>query len=278
MTETTNTLSANKQRLLELRLKEKRASLRMQAIPRRKGSDPASLSFAQQRLWFLNQLEPGSAVYNIPIGLRLQGELNVPVLKRSLDEILRRHESLRTRFEAVEGQPVQVIQPVASLEMPLVDLSGLPEPEREAEARRLCMKEAQRPFDLRHDLMQRVTLLRLGEREHVFLLTLHHIASDAWSMGLLVRELRTLYEAFVEGKPSPLPELPVQYADFAVWQRQWLQGEVLEKQLGYWRRQLEGARHCWSCRPTGHDPPRRAIVARWFRGHCPSRCRSRWGN
>ncbi len=210
----------------------------LRAAPR-KGNLP--LSFAQERLWFLDQLEPGSAVYNIPIGLRLQGELNVPVLKRSLDEILRRHESLRTRFEVVEGRPVQVIQPVASLEMPLVDLRGLPEPEREAEARRLCMKEAQRPFDLRHDLMQRVTLLRLGEREHVFLLTLHHIASDGWSVGVLLRELATGYEAFVNGKPSPLPDLPIQYADFAVWQRAWLQGEVSEKQLSYWKKQLEGA-------------------------------------
>ena len=134
-----------------------------------------------------------------------------------------------------------MVQAAASLEMPLVDLSGLPEPEREVEAKRLCIQESQRPFDLSRDLLLRARLYRLGEREHILCLTMHHIVSDGWSMGLLVRELRTLYEAFVEGRPSPLPELPIQYADFAVWQREWLQGEVLEKQLGYWRKQLEGA-------------------------------------
>ena len=152
MTESTNTLSPKKQRLFELRLKDKRANSEMKTIPRKKGSDPAPLSFAQERLWFLDQLEPDSAVYNIPMGLRFGGALNVPVLQRCLNEVLRRHESLRTRFETVEGQPVQVIQPVASLEMPLVDLRGLPEPEREAEAKRLCMEEAQRPFDLTRDI------------------------------------------------------------------------------------------------------------------------------
>jgi aspartate racemase len=210
----------------------------LKAAPRR-GNLP--LSFAQQRLWFLDQLEPGSAIYNIPVGLRLGGALNVPVLQRCMSEVLRRHESLRTRFEAVKGQPVQVIQSGASLEMPLVDLRGLPGPEREAEAKRLCMEEARRPFDLQLDLMLRAGLLRLGETDHILFLNMHHIASDGWSMGLLVRELRTLYEAFVEGKPSPLPKLPVQYADFALWQREWLQGEMLEKQLGYWRKQLERA-------------------------------------
>ena len=213
----------------------------MKTIPRKKGSDPALLSFAQERLWFLDQLEPDSAVYNIPMGLRFAGALNVPVLQRCLNEVLRRHEPLRTSFKAVEGQPVQVIQPEASLEMPLVDLRGLPKPEREAKAKRLCVEEAQRPFDLTQDLLLRARLFRLGEADHILFLNMHHIASDGWSVGLLVRELSALYEAFVEGKPSPLPELPVQYADFAVWQREWLQGEVLEKQLGYWRKQLEGA-------------------------------------
>jgi aspartate racemase len=210
----------------------------LQAIPRG-GNLP--LSFAQQRLWFLDQMEPNRALYNMPVALRLGGALNMPVLQRCLSEVLRRHEPLRTCFETVEGQPVQVIQPAASLEMPLVDLRSLADPERQAEAKRLCVAEAQRPFDLRHDLMLRVRLLRLGETEHILFLNMHHIASDGWSMGLLVRELKTLYEAFVDGMPSPLPELHVQYADFAAWQREWLQGDALKKQLGYWRKQLEGA-------------------------------------
>ena len=174
---------------------------------------------------------------------------------------LRRHKSLRTCFRAVEGQPVQVIQPVASLEMPAVDLRGLPEPEREAKAKQLCMEEARRPFDLTRDILLRARLFRLGEADHIFFLNMHHIASDGWSVGLLVRELRALYEAFVEGKPSPLPELPVQYVDFAVWQREWLQGEVLEKQLGYWKKQLEGAPALLEL-PTDH--PRSA--AQSYRG------------
>ena len=210
----------------------------LQATPRR-GNQP--LSFAQERLWFLDRLEPDSAVYNIPMGLRLKGELNVPVLQRCLDEILRRHEALRTHFEALNGQPRQVIEPVAALPTPLVDLSGMPQPEWEADAMRVCNEEARRPFDLRHDLMLRAKLLRLGESQHVLLLTTHHIASDGWSLGVLLRELATLYEAFADGKASPLPELAVQYADFAVWQREWLQGPILEPQLNYWRKQLEGA-------------------------------------
>jgi hypothetical protein len=234
-------LAKHKPEILELLKKAKAPKQQqpsLQAAPR---SGNLPLSFAQERLWFLDQLEPNSAVYNLPMGLRLGGALNVPKLQRCLNEVLRRHEPLRTSFRAVEGQPVQVIQPVASLEMQLVDLRGQPKPEREAKAKRLCTEEAQRPFDLTRDLLLRAMLFRLGEADHILLLTMHHIASDGWSVGLLVRELSTLYEAFLEDKPSPLPELPVQYVDFAVWQREWLQGEVLEKQLGYWRKQLERA-------------------------------------
>ncbi len=205
---------------------------------RRTQAGPAALSFAQQRLWFFDQMEPESALYSMPVALRLGGALNVPVLQRCLSEVLRRHEILRTRYEAVNGQPAQVIEPAAPLEMPLIDLICQPEPE--AEASRFCAGEARRPFDLRHGLMLRASLFRLGATDHILFLNLHHIASDGWSKGLLLRELKTLYEAFMEGKPSPLPELPVQYADFAVWQREWLQGEALEQQLGYWRKQLEG--------------------------------------
>jgi amino acid adenylation domain-containing protein len=173
--------------------------------------------------------------------LRLKGALNGPVLQRCLDEIVRRHQVLRTRFETVENHPMQVIEPAASLPMPLTDLTGLPEAAREAEAARLSGQEARRPFDLKENLMARARLFRLGPRNHILLLNFHHIATDGWSMGVIFRELRALYPAFIEGKASPLPELPFEYADYAVWQRQWLQGDVMEKQLGYWRKQLEAA-------------------------------------
>jgi len=199
------------------------------------------LSFAQQRLWFLDQLKPGNSTYNIPAAMRLRGPLNVAALEQSLNEIVRRHEALRTTFASVEGQPIQIISPPEPFTLSIADLRQLPETEREPEARRLATEEARRPFDLAQGPLLRTTLLRLGEEEHVLLLTMHHIVSDGWSMGILFRELSTLYEAFSAGKPSPLPELPIQYADFAVWQLQWLQGEVLEAQLAYWRKQLAGA-------------------------------------
>ncbi len=193
----------------------------------REGSLP--LSFAQQRLWFIDQLEPGSPLYNMPVALRVEGPLDPGVLALCLGEIVRRHEALRTVFAAPEGSPVQVIQPAAPFVLPLVDLSGLPEPEREAAALALAGEEAGRPFDLARGPLLRGVLLRLAEEDHVVALTLHHIASDGWSMGILVREVAALYAAFAAGRPSPLPELPVQYADFAVWQRSWLHGEVLER-------------------------------------------------
>ena len=220
-----------------------------------------SLSFAQERLWFLDQLEPDTALYNIPIGLGLKGTLKVAVLQRSLEEMVRRHEALRTCFEMVEGRPVQVIQPATSVEMPVIDVSDLAEPEREREARRLCAEAAQRPFDLAHGPVLRATLIRLGPGEHLFLMVVHHIASDGWSMGLLVGELKLLYQAFCENQPSPLPELPIQYADYALWQRGWLQGEVLARQVNYWKQQLAGAPEVLAL-PT--DRPRPAIQS--YRG------------
>jgi amino acid adenylation domain-containing protein len=193
------------------------------------------LSFAQERLWFLDQLEPSSAVYNVPVALRLEGALDAAVLKESLSELVRRHETLRTRFENGHGRPAQVIEPFDSLEFPVIDLSDL------AEARRQCVEEAQRPFDLLQPRMLRARLFRSRPTTHILMLTMHHIASDGWSLGVLLRELGILYQAFSADQSSPLPELPVQYADFAVWQRNWLSGEVLEKQLSYWKQQLEGA-------------------------------------
>ncbi|HKG15027.1 MAG TPA: amino acid adenylation domain-containing protein [Pyrinomonadaceae bacterium] len=199
------------------------------------------LSFAQQRLWFLDQLEPGNAIYNLPTALRLRGSLDAEALRRTLNEIVRRHESLRTVFREERGEPVQVIVPEQSVEMPVLNLAGLPEAEREAEAERLSRAEAQKGFDLSRGPLLRATLLRLSAEDHLLLFTMHHIISDGWSVGVLVREAAALYEAYVLGAESPLPELQVQYADYAVWQREWLRGAALDEQLAYWKKQLDGA-------------------------------------
>ncbi|HWS55882.1 MAG TPA: condensation domain-containing protein, partial [Pyrinomonadaceae bacterium] len=201
---------------------------------------PLPLSFAQQRLWFIDQLEGGSAFYNSPAAVRLRGPLDAAALARALSEVARRHGVLRTRFGSEGGEPYQLIEAAAPVELGVTDLSGMEEAAREAEAARLAAEEARRPFDLSRGPLLRASLLRLSEGEHVLLLTMHHIASDAWSLGVLVREAGALYEAFSSGKPSPLAELPVQYADYAVWQRRHLSGERLEAQLAYWRRQLAG--------------------------------------
>lgn len=198
------------------------------------------VSFAQERLWFLDQFEPGSPYYNIPTAVRLSGRLHVEALERALNEIVRRHESLRTTFATLDGDPVQVVSPSLTLHLPLVEMQHLPEVEREAKALQLATDEARCPFDLSRGPLLRATLLRLDVNEHLVLLTMHHIVSDGWSMGVFIEELTTLYRAFSLGRPSPLRELPIQYADFALWQREWLQGEVLEAQLEYWRRHLGG--------------------------------------
>ena len=202
---------------------------------------PLPLSFAQRRLWFLDQLSPGSAVYNIPYPLSLTGELDPAALRSALAELVRRHEVLRTAFPSGDGEPQQVIAPAGAFPLPVMDLQGLEEPERSRETAALAAKEAVRPFDLAAGPLFRAALLRLGPQRHVLLLTMHHIVSDAWSMEIMLRELAALYDACAEGRPSPLPELPVQYADFAVWQRQWLNGEALSRQLEYWRKRLAGA-------------------------------------
>ncbi len=199
------------------------------------------LSFAQQRLWFFDQLEPGSSAYNIPAAVRLKGPLNLAALERSLNEIIERHESLRTTFKEVDGRPTQVIVPTLTIALPVVDLRNLAADEREAEVRRLVTVEAQRPFDLNRGPLLRGTLLRLTDMEQVGLLTMHHIVSDGWSTGILVREIAALYVAFCTGASSPLPALPIQYADFAHWQRQWMQGEVVASQIAYWKERLAGA-------------------------------------
>ncbi|HEX8650921.1 MAG TPA: amino acid adenylation domain-containing protein, partial [Pyrinomonadaceae bacterium] len=212
------------------------------------------LSFAQQRLWFLQQLEPTGTAYNVPIAMRFKGRLNIAALERSLGEVVRRHEVLRTSFGNVDGQPVQIVAPARPLTLPVMDLSELHEEEREAEATRLSLEDFRQPLDLAGGPPLRAKLLRLSADEYVLLLTIHHIAVDGWSMGVLVREVAALYEAFSTDNLAPLAELPVQYADFARWQREWLTGEALEAQLAYWKRQLAGAPRMLEL-PTTHPRP-----------------------
>ncbi len=233
----------------------------LRPIPRRRD---LPLSFAQERLWFLEQLEPGNASYHLPVAVRFKGRLEAAALGGALAAIVARHEALRTRFVTVEGRPAQAISARVHLGLPSVDLSLLSpdrREEREEEVRRLALEAARQPFDLERGPLLRVRLLRLEEEEHVLLLSMHHIVSDGWSMGVLVRELGVLYRAAVEGRPSPLPALPVQYPDFAVWQREWLSGEVLAAELRWWRERLAGAPAVLQL-PT--DRPRPAVAR--FRG------------
>ncbi|PTL75142.1 non-ribosomal peptide synthetase, partial [Vitiosangium sp. GDMCC 1.1324] len=229
---------------LALKIDEaQRSRVSPQAVPlrpaHREGDIP--LAFSQQRLWFLDQLEPGSPVYNIPAALRLTGSLNTEALRRAFEELVRRHESLRTTFASHDGQPVQIIAPALSIPLDVLDLQNVPASEREARAHDLARQEALRPFDLANGPLLRASLLRMAPEDHVLLVSMHHIVSDGWSMGVLVREVASLYAAFASGKPPALPLLPIQYADFALWQHSWMQGEVLDSQLRFWKQQLSGA-------------------------------------
>jgi amino acid adenylation domain-containing protein len=233
-------LSPAKRALLELKLRKHAAnSPTRTSIPKRRHHSPAPLSFAQQRLWFLSQLEPDSPAYNMHVVRRLNGPLNVKAMDQALAEIVRRHESLRTRFEDVGGVPQQVIDEPGELELNLIDLSGRDEKERTAAARQIASEDAQRPFVLAQEWGMRAQLLRLGPTDHVLILTMHHIVSDGWSLGVLFEELQRLYEAYNRGEhQSPLPNLPLQYADFSVWQREWFETAQPELQLSYWKEQL----------------------------------------
>jgi Condensation domain/AMP-binding enzyme len=195
-------------------------------------------SFAQQRLWFLAQLVPENPFYHVPAAIRLTGNLNIPVLEQTFNEILRRHEALRTTFAMSNGQLMQLIAPCVSLSIPVIDLQSVPASEQETIAHQHAIAQFQPPFDLTKDALIRVAILQLDNADYRLLLTLHHIVSDGWSIGVLIRELSAIYAAFLESKPSPLPELPIQYADFAHWQREFLRGEVLTSQLHYWKQQL----------------------------------------
>ena len=211
------------------------------------------LSHGQERMWFIDQLEKGTSIYNRPVFIRLDGDLKVPVLEQCLNEIISRHEIFRTTFPAVNGQPLQVISPLQPLTLSVRDISRLPEGEREGEVRRQATDETALSFDLDQGPLIRARLLRLGEHEHILLLTMHHIVFDGWSEGILFQELSVLYDSFSAGQSSPLSPLPIQYADFAVWQRQWLQGEVSDSQLAYWKKQLAGASVLEL--PTDHPRP-----------------------
>lgn len=230
-------LSPAKQALLQ---KWRRGQSNNQTIPRRPENEPAPLSFAQQRLWFLEHLLPGTHVYNMTEVVRLTGRLNIQALEQSLREILRRHETLRTSFVAVDGQPFQVIAPELNIAVPVIDLRDLPAPERQDTAQRLMTEQDRQPFDLTQVPLIRVQLLHLDDEEHLMVVTMHHIISDGWSMGVLIRELTSLYSAFATNQPSPLPELPIQYADFASWQQQRAQNGALEPHLNYWVEKLGG--------------------------------------
>ena len=199
------------------------------------------LSFSQQRLWFLQQLQPDSYFYNEHVALELTGSLNVAALEQSLNQIVRRHEALRTTFEMLDEQPVQIIAPSLTLTLPVVDLCKFSEAEQKTQVQRLATEQIQHPFDLVQGPLLRLVLVQLSEQKHVLLFTIHHIAGDGWSLSVIIRELSALYQAFSMGKPASLPELPIQYADFTLWQRQQLQGEKLESQLSYWKQQLANA-------------------------------------
>ena len=221
-------------------------------------------SFAQQRLWFLDQLLPDRSLYNVMGSMPVASPPDVEALERSLNEIVRRHEALRTTFAAVDGQPVQVVAPTLTLDLTVVNLDNLPKTEHDDEFLRLTREAGERPFDLAHGPLVRATVLALAE-EAVLLVTMHHIVSDGWSMDVFFREMATLYDAYSVGEPSPLPDLTFQYADFAVWKRQWLKSKEMKTQLAYWKRQLAGAPPVLELPTDRQRPPQKT-----FRGSSQS--------
>lgn len=222
------------------RLRGQPAGKQTPVIQRTERTQPLPLSFAQQRLWLLNQIDTSSSFYNMSGGLRLKGSLNFHALQQSLEEIARRHEILRTGFVSLDDQPWQLISSEIQLTVPMVDLRHLPELDRDAEVSRLIRQEAQLPFDLEEPPLLRLLLVRISAREHILLLTAHHIVFDGWSIEVFIKELAGLFSAFSSGQPSPFTELPIQYGDYAAWQREWLTGETLEDQLSFWKNQLSG--------------------------------------
>ncbi|PYX12267.1 MAG: non-ribosomal peptide synthetase [Acidobacteria bacterium] len=256
------TVASLAQRIGEhLREKQGVSTPAMKRIPRDRR---LPLSFAQQRLWFLDQLDPNATTYNMSWTVRISGALDVRAFERTLNEILHRHEVLRTAFQMVDDEPLQVIAPSISISLPLIDLTNLPGPDRLPATQHLAKEDVQRPFNLSEAPILRVQLVKLDEFDHVIILTTHHILFDRWSFSVFTKELAALYEASVADQPSSLPELTIQYVDYAVWQRQCLSGGILEQQLAYWRRQLQGAPDVLEI-PTDH--PRTAPVNQWANLH-----------
>lgn len=240
-------ISPEAQELFQMLLQQQGIDTQLSpTITKRTITSPCQLSFAQQRLWFLQQLNPQNAVYNMPAAIRIQGKLNIPALSQTFQAIGQRHEILRTAFVTIDGQPVQVITPTSSLSLSVVDLQMLPNLEREHEVLRLATAESQLAFNLSQSPLLRITLLHLDATEYVLLLTMHHIIADGWSIEVLIKEVRSLYIAFCSDQPIsckdatriPLAELPIQYADFAVWQRQWLEGKRMTELMAYWQQKL----------------------------------------
>src|SRR5437660_509182 len=256
-------MHADRNELLALLLEEEGfSSEQKKPITPRKGQEHLPLSFAQQRLWFLNQLVPDNPFYNVPGIIHLHGCMDIATLEASLNEIVQRHEVLRTSFPDQGGQPLQVITSHLALSVPIVDLQVISDKEmRDAVAQQLMRQEAQQPFHLSRGPLIRVTLLHIAREEYILLLDMHHIVCDGWSMGVFFRDLATLYKAFRAGQLNPLPALPVQYADYALWQRDWVEHEIQEEQMHYWRRQLQDAPTLLEL-PT--DFPRPALQS--FRG------------
>ncbi|MEH2213237.1 condensation domain-containing protein [Nostoc sp.] len=254
MNKQNSNLSSTKKAILE---KWKRGKFQANTIPKRQTFNNIPLSFSQKRLWFIDQLYHGSSFYNIPIAFHIEGQLKITALQQSLNEILKRHEIWRTNFTLVNGEPVQKVAPNLTWNLPIINIEHFSGKDWEEEVKQLVAKEARKPFNLAKELLVRATLLRLSEEEYVLLLTMHHIITDGWSCGVFLRELSTLYAAFSTNQPSPLPELPIQYADFTIWQRDRTQGEFLATKLNYWKQQLSGDLTVLEL-PT--DPPRPSVT------------------
>jgi non-ribosomal peptide synthetase component F/SAM-dependent methyltransferase len=260
-------LSATQRTVLDRLLADRGlAAPALDGITRQADRSSFPLSFAQQRIWFFNRLQPDSTLYNIAGSARLVGRVDVDVLRRSIEEVVRRHEVVRTTYHLEENRPVQRVNAPSPVPLPVVDLGGLPDEERQERLRELYRTEVSRPFDLERDQFLRPMLVRLDADRHVLVLSQHHIATDGWSLGVLLGELSVLYRAFATGWSPPLPELPLQYGDFAAWQRRWLSGSTLERQLDYWRRQLAEA-------PLLDLPPARArpLTRSWDGDSVPCR-------
>ncbi|MGA9997203.1 MAG: condensation domain-containing protein, partial [Pyrinomonadaceae bacterium] len=255
LTERITALSPEQRALFDAKLKERGLSApQPQVIPRRKQQNHCRLSFDQERIWFVDQMEPGNPAYNIFSVSSLNGHLDAQLMERALNEIVRRHEALRTTFTEIDGAPRQAISPSLFIPLEVIDLRAMPVDVREREVTRLVNESTSQPFDLARGPLARFGLIRIADNEHILHYTAHHTVLDRWSADIIEVEMAAIYTAFAEDKPSPLPELPIQYGDFAEWQREWLRGEVMEEQIAYWRKRLDGIPHVLEL-PTDRPRP-----------------------